>query len=66
MLGNISTVTVLLENADLLILNEAGIAANNIGMMFDLHHEGYFGQLIAQSVRLFNIYLFDNRYFLCF
>jgi len=66
MLGNISTVTVLLENTDFLILDKAGIAPNNIGMMLDLHHEGYLSQLIAQSVRLFNIYLFDNRYFLCF
>jgi hypothetical protein len=37
-LGNISSVTVFLEYTDLLILNEARVAADNILVVLDLHH----------------------------
>jgi hypothetical protein len=37
-LGNISSVAVFLEYADLLILNEARVAADNILVVLNLHH----------------------------
>jgi len=37
-LGYISSVTVFLKDAYLLILNEAGVAADDILVVLDLHH----------------------------
>ena len=43
----ISSVAVFLKDADLLILNEATVAADNILVVFDLHHQRDLSQLIA-------------------
>lgn len=50
MLRNVSSVTIFLKDTDLLILNEAGVAANNIWVVFDLHHQRDFRQLVTQSI----------------
>jgi hypothetical protein len=50
MLRDISSVAVFLKDTDLLILNEAGVAADYILVVFDLHHQRDLSQLIAKSV----------------